>query len=398
MTMHKLRPAFHATLLRAWILIALLACSDERGAESHDAWSLPEVELVPELRISGDDAQLLRIGTLADRGDGLLAVSQPQVDEVLVFRDSTLVGRVGGSGEGPGEFRSVSALGWHSDTLWVLDHELSRATWFLLEPEPRVHRTVPLPHTTLLDGGRSASVYPVGLTSEGYVLSLLSMRESPDVSIWAEVRLDGPTAEERLRYTDPPSRVRIELQDRDGSVGVTSIANPWQLQTRVATRDASEHMVVVRTDLDADGRSAEVTVESLGPGQAWRRSLEIETYPIGQQATDSALEAQASRISRGARGISQDDLIRRYRLEATVPLGVPPIKDMVVGGDGTVVVSFGPLPGYCTGTHLLLDSRGNGIGSFNLGAGRIRDAGAAFVWAVETDDFGVPSIVRYRWE
>ena len=45
-------------------------------------------------------------------------------------RDGRWVATIGQEGEGPGEFRRPTAMGWSSDTLWVADRGLSRLSYF----------------------------------------------------------------------------------------------------------------------------------------------------------------------------------------------------------------------------------------------------------------------------
>jgi hypothetical protein len=55
------------------------------------------------------------------RGDGRVTVLTP---------DGALVRRTGGQGEGPGEFVGINGLGWRNDSLWVMDAQLGRLSWF----------------------------------------------------------------------------------------------------------------------------------------------------------------------------------------------------------------------------------------------------------------------------
>ncbi len=52
---------------------------------------------------------------------------------------------VGRNGGGPGEFRTVSAMGWHHDTLWTYDNRLRRAQGFV--HGTRLLRAVPIPRS-----------------------------------------------------------------------------------------------------------------------------------------------------------------------------------------------------------------------------------------------------------
>ena len=63
-----------------------------------------------------------------------IVVPEPQ-DRRLRLYDSTgtLVSMIGKRGEGPGEFQHLGSVYWTADTLGVLDGELARTTYFLVD-------------------------------------------------------------------------------------------------------------------------------------------------------------------------------------------------------------------------------------------------------------------------
>ena len=111
---------------------------------------------------------LTRVGDLLPAPDGSLLVGQPEDRTVMLLsRDGDVVGRVGREGEGPGEFRWISALGWRGDSLWVSDIRGRRITVFnsqleVVRTEPSPRAGVPIPFVpgklVLLSDAYSAEV------------------------------------------------------------------------------------------------------------------------------------------------------------------------------------------------------------------------------------------------
>lgn len=127
-------PAF-AGVLPALMLTTLAGCGPApKNPETVDLEALPlrEVEVAAQFgAIDHPVHAFSRIGGLAVGPDCYVHGSQPQHREVMVFTpEGDLVRRIGREGDGPGEFRSPGTVGWHGDTLWVIDAVSQRITWF----------------------------------------------------------------------------------------------------------------------------------------------------------------------------------------------------------------------------------------------------------------------------
>ncbi len=147
----------HWLPLLAGILVTA-GCEARRAARDPADSSAPTVALHPELRITGaigDTGAFADIRSVAVDSAGVIYVSPDAVEfgsiiglavdasgttyvadagrqHIVVLRsDGSLRGLIGGPGEGPGEFRSISTV--HllpGDSLLVYDIQLSRATVF----------------------------------------------------------------------------------------------------------------------------------------------------------------------------------------------------------------------------------------------------------------------------
>ena len=71
-----------------------------------------------------------RIGSVAPTNGGRLAWSDGVAGSFVVRDARGVLHRAGRSGEGPGEFRGVSSIGWLGDTVWVADYRLPRVQLF----------------------------------------------------------------------------------------------------------------------------------------------------------------------------------------------------------------------------------------------------------------------------
>lgn len=126
---------FRLTMLWGVACPLFTACGAEEQAR---AWNhvddLPHhgVEVTAEFgAIDHPVHAFSRIGGLAVGPDLDLYIVQPEHREVTVLtQEGELVRRIGRDGDGPGDFRSPGAVGWHGDTLWVVDAVNRRITWF----------------------------------------------------------------------------------------------------------------------------------------------------------------------------------------------------------------------------------------------------------------------------
>ena len=113
-------------------LLLATACGNADGtvADSTDR----RLDLVPELRLGSlDDPEpaLPFFRALTVGPDGRIYTVHRQ-ENLIRIHDPTgrPAGTIGRAGDGPGEFRGVSRMGWVGDTLWVLDTRFYRFSFF----------------------------------------------------------------------------------------------------------------------------------------------------------------------------------------------------------------------------------------------------------------------------
>ena len=119
-------------------------------------WSIDPDPLVDlTLTGSGPPHEFYRSGSMKQRRDGSLMIADRSSEEVRVFSATgEFLGSFGGSGDGPGEFRSLYVIENAGDTLLAMDSD-GRVT--LIAPDLTVVRTFNIAPLTLdlhyVDGG-----------------------------------------------------------------------------------------------------------------------------------------------------------------------------------------------------------------------------------------------------
>lgn len=106
-----------------------------RGAawEAEPAWRLLPTPVLSIGTIEGgDEEQLFRVVGAARLGDGRVVVANAGSSELRFYQeDGSYLSSVGGSGDGPGEFREMSSLHVGAvDSLWVYDRRSRRVSIF----------------------------------------------------------------------------------------------------------------------------------------------------------------------------------------------------------------------------------------------------------------------------
>ena len=185
--------------MRAWSIVviiagtALLTCTtrgNESGTVVRDSAGVRVVdnphEVIDRWRISAEptvrigatletDDVLFRVAGALMLEDGRIVVANAGTHEIRFFDNhGAFISKVGGLGDGPGEFRVMSSIGRHtSDSVWAYDEGLRRLT--LIDLNGTVGRTAFLPM-------HEEASYPhgiAGMTSDGSVVMHTWLRTDP---------------------------------------------------------------------------------------------------------------------------------------------------------------------------------------------------------------------------
>jgi hypothetical protein len=411
----------------AVLAAALLAlrCAQPASSDESDLDALPRLTITVLTRI-GDvdnpDVGLSRpYGLDVDR-DGLLYVFEGADMQIRVYNpDGTVVRRIGGRGEGPGEFEDGPRFGVVGDTVWAYDMFASRITLFrrdgtLLSASGRADLVrIPLPRgygyvtpwmmrpdgrftsdftrvafsrndpPTGVQEGDSIPVPRVVFDATGAVLDTIGWDASPPPRMVAPP--GAPTSRfemiefggRRLLVPDAPPPLGYWIPLHDGRL---------MIDTPLSTDEVGGIITITRLTLERD------TVFS--------RSYHYRP----ERWTEAELDAEAERASRGfgsmeaMSGGSQppaDPAAKRVLREAmTYPEFKLPLESATLDEDGRVWLAR-DVAGDSPRRWIIVDHEGRPLGEVELPP-RTRflwSSGDVF-WTVEPDEFDVPWLVHYR--
>lgn len=389
-----------APLVAVLFLFPHAACDDSRAA---DPPAPPTLAATPELRIgSVDDSatMLTQVGSMVVR-DGRIYSSHRQESSILVHGpDGQRLARIGGEGEGPGEFRGLGAIGFLGDTLWAFDYRLSRASYFT--PDGELIRTVRIPMElrqsrdepspprpmALLPDGRILGAEPawshevaagtlteiafVAMDTLGNVLDTLYIQKP---TIWAIQDPTGASSYGSYRgqpFDDSPIRVHSQREPA------------YVLVDRTVESDASDTYRVARITFEGD--------------TVFDRTLAYEVVPIDPAYPDSLIEAYATRVADSDFGTPPPlrKAMTWARENLYVPAHYPPVGTALVGLDETVWLRLAAPRDAETVEWLVLDADGEPMARIELPRRfQLREARTDRVWGWAADELGVPYIYQY---
>jgi hypothetical protein len=287
----------------------------------------PSLRLSDEsaVTISSDDGaafQLHRVTDAAFLPDGGLAVANAGESEVLVFEASgQLVRRLGGSGDGPGEFR---ALRWVAvrppDTMVAIDLGLRRVTLF--EPGGAVARVV-----DAAGGSADAAAIgefapqPIGMLGDGSVVmaSYTSLPAEPGlVRRHVElIRFRSDLAVHESLGSTPSDELHLLLED-----GRLQVLTPPFARSTVIRVGPDGYFV---------GDTDRPEIRGYGP-QGDLRAV-VRWQGTGQRVTDEVLDADIRYRFRSLEGPAFEQRLTEQRRIST-HLTTPAFRSMLVGSDG----------------------------------------------------------------
>ena len=148
----------------------LLSC--KAADRSHETAAPPALQATARIADTGGGPayEFTSIAQVLERNDSVF-VRQQGIQEIRVFDTSGIhLGTIGRAGGGPGEFRSLEAMGFVGDTLWSIDGDLRRLSFF----SPNGTLLVTLPYQpvspALGDGVQFFFPYFKALLDDGSVL------------------------------------------------------------------------------------------------------------------------------------------------------------------------------------------------------------------------------------
>lgn len=372
--------------------LLLLSLPGALGAQPPRAlWTLE-----PDVRIGSVDAQdytLTSVSSIEVGPDGEMYVAQSDEGMVRVYDASGLYLRsIGRRGDGPGELRSVDAMGWKGDSLWVVDIPSARVTFF--SARGRTLQAIAI-RGPMLAGISSRPTHPRVVASDGSVLGfpftggryagpapLLRMdRAGALLDEIGSLHVSGNYTSIRATLGGRPIAMQMSLPIQDGSMWAYS------------PRDSA--VVLVHRPTAVGGDPALFRVEKLrsSTDTVFARRYRYRPKPISPAAVDSALDRAAGFFARHA---PRHEVAQLLRDSIPIPRYQSPITELVVGRDGTIWLRREAM-GTDEVEWLVLDADGRIIAELNIPPMvKLLAAERGRAWGVVRDELDVPYVVRYR--
>jgi hypothetical protein len=376
----------------ALLIALLLTCSPLLAQGSPEQWSLVE-----QLRIGSIDGPhaLTRVHAILPSRDGRqVYIGQRQESLIRVFdaRSGRVIRTIGREGAGPGEFRSLTGIGWKADTLFAVDMALQHVSLFTPSGEHlRTERvsSAPLPTT-------GSPAYLNAYLADGTVLG------SPRVSVgagvagwitsipWVQMTRDGKiirmVAEEDARG----DFIKIQIGEGPLLIGGRPLSKSTFLQ--VAPDGAS--IIVVHAP-PGTGSVARFHATRVGVGgdTIYHRAYRYSPRPVPAQVIDSIHNQLAQGLARRAPFAKA---LAAVKEQLILPEIQPPVTKVVVGSDGSTWVRREEM-GEKTVGWLVLDPQGHIRASLRLPAGlEVRAVDRGRVWGTIKDELDGSYAVLYR--
>ena len=385
--------------LAVWSLVPGVAPAAAQSVRHED--ELPEARFVEVGALDLTDAPMrMRPAFLAQAPDGTVFLQGPT--ELLVFDEAGVFrGELGGEGGGPGEFRFISQLGMHGDTLWASDAFAGRVTRFL--PDHSLVETI----TPTLPG--VGQHYPV-LAPDGSVVAHTESADPSDPSrqhlVWWRWQPDQPGLDTLLARSAPSRDLMIQ-----GSGGLAgSLSQPFAESVPASFSGAATHLLMASAS--PDGGEGTLVVERLHFDGARDTAVAMRYRPrrITGATVDSVVAAMVpglfpprTNVTLGMRRDAETQLRRALH----VPDDEPPVWDLIQGSDGVIWIQRGnPVVGDANPAESSIPwvIAKEGVGAVARTTLRSfqtpMDASEEFVWLFEAVDLslGLARIAKYRIE
>lgn len=388
-----------SALCYLFALLVIPGCGGESGSATDV--DVAVLELRNELLIGSPSDPEYAFGwfrALSVGPEGHVYTLHPESQLVRVHDETgRLVRKIGGQGEGPGEFSSAAVLGFLADTLWVFDHGTYRISYFDARTGELIE-SVRAP-VDLGEGSGEDPPRPFGLLPDGTMLAR--------TMAWSRQVASGEITETVMfRWTRdgelidtltviPLTNTTWELSPPGGGY--------WSYQSQPFANAELVSLSPTRPEIVRVDRSPpspesrpmfHVTKSTYAGDTVFRHSFPYEPVPLDAAVVDSVVRIRAEEMSE--RTDYAPGEVRSWARDALyTPDNLPSVEAVIVGMDGAVWLQLtddreGPLEWFG------LAPDGATLGAVEVPrAFRLLAATADRWWGSLTDELDVPYIVRY---
>jgi hypothetical protein len=343
------------------------------------------------------------VGEILIGPTGELLVAQPQDQQIRVYNESGQIVRImGHKGAGPGEFETVSSMGFLGDTLYATDVIQKRISYF--DQDGNLYRTVMTLSSPMLGTQMPALILPT-------VPQVLLRDESALVLPGLPVAWHN-TGEARAPY--------LRISQSTGEILDTLLWRQYPPDLFYMMHNGnrmgawrpfpSEPLFAFAPDGTGIVTASREPAKS-GVEQGTYRVTRIN--PEGDTVFTKAMRYRPQRVAPGivdrAAQRSRDFMARRHdpptlaairdhlQRENWVPSTMVPVTDLVVGQDGSIWLRREDAERGQPVRWEVLSSTGDHVGAVTLPSQQtVKQASGDVLVATELDELDVPYVIRYR--
>lgn len=412
------------TLLAVVALPIWGACAPDSSVpvDPLDLDAAPGLTLSEELRLGSFDDPVegfTRIFGVVVDAEGRMFVGDAGDYAIRVYApDGSSLGRIGGRGEGPGEFSTLPTFGVRNGTLWATDFRNGRLTLFSTEGELLSSRVIEDSWIPARTG--SLAMRPIGMDEDGlFVTWPGGVRYSGETGVDAplprlRINGEGETVDTAGFLPSPPPRL-VPPADHESDFRFIDVDGrrymvpqpPSQLDNWMGLVDG--HVVMETPWPDGDRGEVTLTRIGLAGDTLYARTFTYGTEPYREADLESIarvvaegrniVTADGTPIDEGIDDETAARALDRLLQEMSFPTHRPDIEYAEAMPDGSLWIRRRGPADADTKRWVVVGPRGQVRGQIELPpTARPRTAVDDRVWVVEPDEFDVPWLVRYRIE
>lgn len=330
-------------------------------------------------------------GIAVDRFGGIYIADENEGAIARISPSGGFQGRIGGPGQGPGEFQRLIRVGILGDTLWAVDRALRRLVLFNLRGE----------HIATLSGRIRGELdwpeFPTPELPEALIRGgIISSLTSTTPTAHGLIRVLGTRGEVvtpllRVEY----ARQSLVVQGPRG-VQVTRFQPLDDTPLWQASPDGSR-VVVLERPAPVTREAASVTLRTYLPnGSVATTSCTYIPTPVTNEAKAEMVRSAVGMHGNMFRGDNRA-LEEAVRQGLQLPDFRPPITQLTVGSDSAIWMQLATGAGSPVTEWLVIDASGRQTTSVSGPPGvSILAASETHAWGVREDADGVPQVIRYR--